>query len=106
MINKRTMRFDDPEAFFREEGGGWMKLSKKAAMVVIDRILKSGGTIWGIEGGIWHNPGFEARIDAITKYNYKLSLEHEESDNILRDYFANCPENYDTFIITIPLESS
>ncbi|MDR0244132.1 MAG: colicin immunity protein [Burkholderia sp.] len=42
-----------------------MKLSPEAAIAVCEQAARRGRLVARIEGGIWHNSQFEARIDCI-----------------------------------------
>lgn len=42
-----------------------MKLTADAAVDVCRQAARRGVVVSRIEGGIWHSPGFEARIDCI-----------------------------------------
>jgi hypothetical protein len=58
-------RYEAAEDFFTLGGSVVMKLSTNAAVAVCEAALEHGLVIARIEGGIWHTPGFEARIDCI-----------------------------------------
>ena len=74
-----------------------MKLSKGAAENAVARILEGPSELLEIEGGIWRNPGFEARLDAIIAMRH---FDKSEYANIVREYFRELPDTYDTFIVT------
>ena len=57
--------YTTPTDFFDLIGHAVMKLSPDAALGVCKRATDLNLVIIRIEGGIWHNPGFEARIDCI-----------------------------------------
>jgi len=61
----RTKRYVDASDYFSHNGSIVMKLSTEAAIAVCAEASKRGFVVSHIEGGIWHNPGFEARIDCI-----------------------------------------
>ena len=58
-------RYDSPDDFFALGGSIVMKLSADAAILVCERAVEQGVVIARVEGGIWHSPGFEARLDCI-----------------------------------------
>jgi len=58
-------RFDSPNDFFELGGSVVMKLSADAAIAVCERAAQHGLVVVRVEGGIWHSPGFEARLDCI-----------------------------------------
>ena len=76
-----------------------MKLTKEAAQAVIERLQSEGTAISGIEAGIWHDPGFEARIDGI------LSESERSGQGIAKEeahtFFNDIDSSYDTFIVTV-----
>lgn len=95
----RQVRFEESAAFFSENGSGWMKLSKEAARDAVGQLLADGKAISGIEAGIWHHPGFEARIDGILSEREGCSNGITESE--ANAYFDEIDPDYDTFILTL-----
>ena len=63
-IDKRIL-YESPEAFFDLNGSVNMRLSPTAAMQVCAEAARAGLVIARVEGGIWHAPGFESRLDCI-----------------------------------------
>jgi hypothetical protein len=61
----RNQLVQDPERFFSPDSPGVVKLSAAAAISVCGMAASRGYVISRIEGGIWHAPGFEARLDCI-----------------------------------------
>jgi len=61
----RSRRYTGPEGFFSLHGSVIMKLSAAAAIAVCEQAAQRGIVVARVEGGIWHNPQFEARIDCI-----------------------------------------
>jgi Colicin-E5 Imm protein len=61
----RNKLYDSPENFFSAQGSGVMKLTPAAAIKVCLSASTRGLLVARIEGGLWHNPGFEARTDCI-----------------------------------------
>jgi len=51
--------------YFSLNGHGVMKLTPDAAVDVCLQAAQHGLVVVRIEGGIWHSPGFEARLDRI-----------------------------------------
>ncbi|WP_431823317.1 colicin immunity protein [Burkholderia sp. F1] len=58
-------RYDSPSDFFALNGSIVMKLTADAAIAVCEQAAEQGRAIARVEGGIWHSPGFEARVDCI-----------------------------------------
>jgi hypothetical protein len=52
-------------SFFASNGNAWMKLTPEAAIETCRRATDAALVVVRIEGGIWHNQGFEARLDCI-----------------------------------------
>lgn len=78
-----------------------MKLALQASLDVANRCTKEGIAISIVEGGIWHNPGFEARLDAIwhSKFDVmpeKVAANNEDAIQFIRDF----DDAYDTAIIS------
>lgn len=65
MKKNRGKLFENAEDFFLHEGNYVMKLTPQAAIDVCNQLLQRGEMVVKIEGGIWHNPGFESRVDCI-----------------------------------------
>jgi Colicin-E5 Imm protein len=61
----RSRRYTDPEDFFLLHGSVVMKLTAEAAIAICEQAAGQRILVARIEGGIWHNPKFEARIDCI-----------------------------------------
>ncbi|NHZ95632.1 colicin immunity protein [Massilia sp. CCM 8734] len=57
--------YASPDAFFDLNGSVNMRLSPLAAMQVCAESAHRGLVIARVEGGIWHAPGFESRLDCI-----------------------------------------
>jgi Colicin-E5 Imm protein len=61
----RDMLYKNAADFFLAEGSVWMRLSPAAAIDVCMIAAANGIIVARIEGGIWHSPGFEMRLDCI-----------------------------------------
>ena len=57
--------YDFAADYFRLNGHAIMKLTPEAAIDVCLEAAQRGLVVVRIEGGIWHSPGFEARLDCI-----------------------------------------
>lgn len=57
--------YDRPLDFFELGGSGTIQMSRECARQVCLLAQAHRQVVLCIEGGIWHNPGFEARLDAI-----------------------------------------
>jgi hypothetical protein len=65
MKGSQGILYDSADAFFELEGNHVMYLSFTAALDVCDVAAVGGWYVTRVEGGIWHKPGFEARVDCI-----------------------------------------
>jgi hypothetical protein len=78
----RSALHSDPSAFFRHGGSAWLKLTPVAAKSVCAQAASHGLVVVRVEGGLWRNPGFEARVDCIWDgADPPLSLEDAELNN-------------------------
>jgi|SRR5688572_14471923 len=62
---ERNRLYDSAADYFRLNGNAIMKLTPEAAIDVCLEAAQRGLVVVRIEGGIWHSPGFEARLDCI-----------------------------------------
>ena len=65
MSPDRSVLYDSADSFFTLSGSVVMKLTPAAAIQVCREAGRRGIMVLRVEGGIWHSPGFEARIDCI-----------------------------------------
>ena len=65
MTYERGRLYERAEDFFDLDGSVGMKLTPDAAIDTCRRAAAHGLVIARIEGGIWHKPGFESRLDCI-----------------------------------------
>ena len=89
--------------FFELNGNINMRLSREAAIDVCKEATKRGIVIWRWEGGIWHNPEFEARIDAIWDGpDWLKNIESiEENNQLAITCLEEEQEEYGAFLITL-----
>jgi hypothetical protein len=95
-------RYADPEDFFELYGSIVMILTTEAAIDVCQRAAWRGLLVSRIEGGIWHNPGFEARIDCIWDGGEPpLDTQAAHKNNLAAIEFirSKLPE-HDSFVIS------
>ncbi|MEX3934363.1 colicin immunity protein [Paraburkholderia phymatum] len=102
-IDKQT-RYTASSDFFELRGSVVMKLSAEAAIEVCMIAADRGLVIARIEGGIWHNPGFEARVDCIWDgIDPPTSVEDARLNNLAAaDFVVSELDQHDTFVITAP----
>lgn len=109
MLFDKNKLYELPEDFFELHGNISMKLTAFAAIKVCQEASKRQLGIYRVEGGIWHNPGFEARIDCIWDSNLFLignsrsvTLDELEGNNAKAEEFIldECIE-HNVFIISL-----
>lgn len=98
----RARLYDSSIDFFELNGSVVMKLTPNAAQEVCNKALEHGLVVVRIEGGIWHNPGFEARLDCIWDGVDPPVSETEAAINNARalEMIREEIEVHDVFIIT------
>ncbi len=101
----KAIVYDSPNDFFELNGSVVMKLTATAAQDVCIKAFGQGFVVVRIEGGIWHNPGFEARLDCIWDGIDPPISEAEAVINNARALAMICEENkvHDTFVVTTAL---
>ena len=90
--------------FYELEGSAAMMLSASAAVDVCRTAAGHKLVIARIEGGIWHNPGFEARYDCIWDgADPPLGIEEAKANNELAAAFIDRQSRtHGAFILTAP----
>ena len=95
--------YENPDDFFQLGGHAIMKLTPQAAIEVCRLCTEKGIVVGRIEGGIWHHPGFEARLDSIWD-----GEDYTTDPDVIRENNLRAIENieeemqiHDAFIITI-----
>lgn len=94
--------YDSAQEFFFLEGSVVMKLSTAAAIGVCEQATEKDLIVWRVEGGIWRNPGFDARVDCIWDgADSPVEFEAAEKNNIAAANFIRSKSSVlDVFIIT------
>jgi hypothetical protein len=100
MDHKRL--YDSASHYFDLDGDAVMKLTPKAAVDVCLAAAERGLVIVRIEGGFWHSPGFEARLDCIWDgADPPLDLSRAMINNARAAEFVQSEQQkHDAFIIT------
>lgn len=90
--------------YFALHGSVKMKLSTEAALAVCAEAAERGFVVTRIEGGVWHKPGFEARLDCIWDgAEPPLSLDVAQENNLAAvDFIRSEQEEHDVFVLTTP----
>jgi len=98
----RQKLYHQGKDFFDLDGNAVMKLDREAAVEVCLEVASRGLLVLRIEGGIWSNRTFEARLDAVWD-EADPPIEEKEADENNRaaaNFILSCPSDYDAFIIT------
>ncbi|OJB39243.1 colicin immunity protein [Burkholderia ubonensis] len=97
-------RYDSPADFFALNGSIVMKLTADAAIAVCEQTAERGRVIARVEGGIWHSPGFEARVDCIWDgIDPPVDVQPSEKNNLAAIQFIRAERaRHDVFILTAP----
>lgn len=98
----RQKRYETADAFFELCGSVVMRLSTNAAIAVCREATVREISVSRIEGGIWHNPGFEARVDCIWDSSTETTNTQAVHSNNLAaiEFIISEQLEHDTFIIT------
>lgn len=104
MLLDRTKLYSSAMDFFTLKGSVVMKLTPDAARDVCEHAVESGFVIARVEGGIWHFPGFEARLDCIWDgVSPPVDFYGARRNNIAAaDFIREERAVHDAFIITAP----
>lgn len=97
-------RYDSADDFFMLGGSIAMKLSAHAATAICERAADQGLVIARVEGGIWHFPGFEARLDCIWDgVDPPVEFRAAVQNNLAAADFVRSESNtHDVFVLTAP----
>ncbi|WP_423197590.1 MULTISPECIES: colicin immunity protein [unclassified Cupriavidus] len=97
-------RYDSSDDFFTLGGSVVMKLSTNAAVAVCESAVEHGLVIARVEGGIWHAPGFEARLDCIWDgVDPPVDRRMAEQNNCAAAAFIRLESGmHDVFVLTAP----
>lgn len=96
----RTACYKDPYLFFSLNGNAVMKLEVDAAIQLCDLALDFDCMIARVEGGIWHNPGFESRLDCIWDRSHILDEQPEKANKSAKEFIKEESSEHNAFIIT------
>ena len=104
MKGDRRRLYTEERDFYELEGSVVMKLSPQAAAKVCRSAATHGLVVAGIEGGIWHDPGFEARRDCIWDgADPPLSFEEATTNNnAAAEFVESQSKAHGAFILTAP----
>jgi hypothetical protein len=96
--------YTDMNDFFLLGGSVAMRLSPDAAVAVCRNAAVNGLVVARVEGGIWHFPGFESRLDCIWDgIDPPADYDHAEKNNQQAAAFIERQkEVHNVFILTAP----
>lgn len=99
---KRNEMYSDAQEYFELDGSGIMKLTPDAAVSVCNESTKIGATVSIVEGGLWHSPGFEARLDCIWHGLYKEMDKQKVMENNLKavEFINDNKDSHNAFVVT------
>ncbi|RQQ77753.1 colicin immunity protein, partial [Burkholderia stagnalis] len=98
----RKRRYEMADDFFSLGGSIVMKLTVDAAIEVCEQAAQHGVIVSRIEGGIWHPPGFEARMDCIwdAKIDPPVNDDLTEKSNLeAAEFIREESQVHDVFIV-------
>jgi hypothetical protein len=95
-------RYDSSTHFFTLEGNCTMKLTAKAARAVCNEANAYRLIVFRVEGGIWHQSGFEARLDCIWDGSVPPlgELAAGENNRLAEQFVVDEQAEHDTFIVS------
>ena len=104
MSAARDHLYDSPNDFFQLKGSVWMRLTPTAAAQVCAEAAKNGSVVARVEGGIWHDPGFEARGDCIWDgIDPPVDSSKAEANNVqAANFIRSEAKRHSAFILTAP----
>lgn len=99
-----SRRYSQAKHFFELEGSVVMKLTADAAIDVCNTASRHGLMVVRIEGGFWHDPKFEARLDCIWDgMDPPVTLAQAKKNNQqAADFIRKKSDIHDVFILTAP----
>lgn len=103
MLNNSNV-YDDYSDFFHLNGNAVMKLTPSAAIELCSFCTKNNLIVGYIEGGIWKNKLFQARIDCI--WGSSLSdnftqISIEDNNRLAIEFIKEESDIHNAFVLTI-----
>jgi Na+/glutamate symporter len=95
---------DSAAVFFAAAGRGTLKFTPKAAVEICLSAATFGYVVARIEGGLWHEPGFEARVDCIWDgADPPIDLLEAQTNNAAAAQFVRDESKiHNAFVLTAP----
>ncbi|SES64376.1 hypothetical protein [Thalassotalea agarivorans] len=97
----RNFLYSDATEFFTNQGNNIMKLTPAAAIEVCRRSTDLNYIVSRVEGGIWHNPGFEMRLDCIWDRGIVCNGKQLSACEEAIRFIENESEEHSAFIISL-----
>jgi hypothetical protein len=106
VIDRQKLYRGSPD-FFDHDGNAVMKLSREAAIAVCHDAARQGLVILKVEGGIWADGTFEARLNAVWDGAEPPITKNDVSANnhAAANFIRSQPPSYNAFIITALLST-
>lgn len=92
---------DDSNEFFNNNGSAKMYLTCAAAMQVCQHATVLGRVVGRIEGGIWNDNEFEARLDCIWDVPDNYDNDCRKSNELARQFVKTRSANHNAFVISL-----
>lgn len=93
--------YTSSEDFFLNGGNNTMKLGSMAAIDVCRKSVSNGFIVSRVEGGIWHNPGFEMRLDCIWDRSSLLENSPDLASEQAVIFIQEESVEHDAFIVSL-----
>lgn len=97
----RSALYEDSNDFYSLDGNNVMKLTPEAAIGVCCHCIEIDYIVSRIEGGIWHNPGFEMRLDCIWERNKKWNESPQLAKNEAIKFIEEELSEHNAFIVSL-----
>lgn len=100
-------RYDSLNEFFILGGSAVMKLTADAAIAICEKAIEHALIISRVEGGIWHSPGFEARLDCIWDGIDPpvRQVAAKQNNHAASKFIRSASDTHDVFVLTAsPIE--
>lgn len=104
MEGQQNKLYESADDFFELGGSAVMYLTADAAVDVCLEAAQRGRVVARVEGGIWRNPGFEARVDCIWNgADPPIEISTATANNGKAAEFIRVESNkHDAFVPTAP----
>jgi hypothetical protein len=101
MMLVRNSLYSDVSEFFSKQGNNVMKLTPDAAIDVCEKSVESNYIVSRVEGGIWHNPGFEMRLDCMWDRDEALDGKSQLASEDAISFIGEELVDHSAFIVSL-----